>query len=238
MKKFSIFITLVLFACFTAAASAQDMTRVKCDRYTMNVPSQNVKCYQTDDNIPVGEEASPEEVAKAQTANTTIYFSDYERTSSTVPPQVIFYDFNDLGQTSFELMERAFTLSDMIENLNSGFSDLAEDYEETPFLPYQVEERQVWALPKAINFDGGTGIRTIAVFEDVISAGASGSNLYYSFQAVSTDGETYVSAVFPLQCPSIQGQRSKDVNWEALGDKDFNPSLDELDYYMQSIVME
>ena len=234
MKKFSIIVTLILLAGITAAASAQGSTRVKCDRYTMNVPSQNVKCYQVEDNIPVDEEAAPEVVAQAQVANTTIYFSDFEKTGGAVPPQVIFYKVNDLGGVSFELMNCAFMLSDLITNLESGYADLAESYQDAPFLPYQAAERRVWALPKLIDFEGGTGVRTIAVFDDTISA----SNLYYSYQGISSDRETYISAVFPLQCAAIQGQSSGSVNWDSLSESDFVPSLSELDYYVHSIVME
>lgn len=229
---------MILLAVTAAPALAQNMVRAKCDRFTMNVPSQNVRCYQVDSNIPVPEEASPEQVKTAQVANTAFLFSDYQNFAGSIPPQVTFYKIDDMGRTAFDLLDISMAASDMMDNLNSGYADLSEIYQDTPFMPYQTEERRIFAMPERLDFTGGSGVRTLAGFQDTISANAGGSNIYYSFQGISNDGTYYISAVFPIQSQSLQGQMAGNVDWNTVTGDDFIPSLTELDYYVRSIVIE
>ena len=229
---------MILLAVTALPALSQNMVRVKCDRFTMNVPSSNVRCIQVDSNIPVPEDASPEQVKSAQVANTAFLFSDYQNFAGSIQPMVTFYRIDDMGRTSFDLLDISMAASDLIGNLDSGYADLSEIYQETPFMPYQTEERRIYAMPERLDFEGGSGIRTLAGFHDMITANGSGSNIYYSFQGITSDGIYYISAVFPIQSPSLQGQTPGSVDWNAVTGDDFSPSLNELDYYIRSIVIE
>ena len=254
MSKLS-FIMIALMICLAAVsiAGAQDAVRVKCDRYTMNVPSTNARCYQIDENIPVAEnfasddndaeevtmtEPSPEDLAKAQVASTAIYFSDYDPLMSAIAPQVTFYRVDDLGRTSFSLMEVALRVFDIINNINAGFTTADGVLDELPFLPYQTAGRTVNILPEKLDFENGSGIRTIVSFQDTLYAGTGNSNLYYSFQGITSDGNIYVSAVFPLESSALNGRTAAGVDWSSVSSSDFRPGLDELDYYIRSIVIE
>ena len=254
MSKLSFFV-IALMICLAAVsiAGAQDGVRVKCDRYTMNVPSLNARCYQIDMNIPVAENqatdnndpdevtlvaASPEDLAKAQVASTAVYFSDYSSMLSDIAPQVTFYRVDDLGRTSFSLMEIALRIFDVINNINAGFATADSVLDEVPFLPYQAAERTVNVLPEKLDFENGSGIRTIVSFRDTLYAGIGNSNLYYSFQGITSDGNIYVSAVFPLESASLNGRTAAGVDWNSLSASDFRPGLDELDFYIRSIVIE
>lgn len=237
-KKILFLLCLAVSLIIISAASAQDPVRVKCGSFTMNVPSVNVKCYQVEGNIPVSETASPEEIANAQVANTAIYFSNYESLQSSIPPQVTFYLIDDLGKTSFDLLDIGFALSDTISNIDPEYATVEEVYQQVPFLPYQILERTANGLPLQLNFATGSGIRTVVSFAEYISAISGNSNLYYSYQGVSSDGRYYISAVFPLRSAVLNGQPAAEINWNSLSSGDFQPSLDELDYYVRSIVIE
>ncbi len=233
-------ILLCLAVCLVTVslACAEDPVRVKCDRFTMNVPSENVKCYQTDDNIVLEEGATPDEIAKAQVANTAIYFSNMDSLSSAIPPQVTFYQIDDLGKTSFELLDVSLSLQDMLDNISSGFMDPADTEDEVPFLPYQTEPRLVSALIKQLDFENGSGIRSIGVFTDTVNTSGGFSNLFYSFQGISSDGMYYISAVFPLRNNSLDQKETAAIDWKTISEDGFLPTLQQLDYYVSSIVIE
>lgn len=254
MSKLS-FLLIALMICLAAVsvAGAQEGVRVKCDRYTMNVPSINARCYQIDENIPVGQDMvpadpdaeevimadiSPEELAKAQIACTAIYFSDYDLLKSEIAPQVTFYRVDDLGRTSFSLMDTGLRIFDIVNNINAGFTSADNVLDELPFLPYQAAAKTVNVLPEKLDFENGSGIRTVTSFRDTLFSGAGNSNLYYSFQGITADGNTYVSAVFPLESAVLNGRTAAGIDWSSVSSSDFRPGLDELDFYIRSIVIE
>ena len=239
MSKLSLFL-ITLMICLTAvsAVGAQNPVRVKCDRFTMNVPSLNVRCYQIDTNIPVAEDAAPEEIAKAQIAGTSIYFTDYALMMSAIDPKITFYSVDDLGRTSFALLDLGLRISDIMNNINADYTTAESVLSELPFLPYQTAERTVNALPVKLDFENGSGIRTITSFGDPLFAVTGNSNLYYSFQGITADGKTYVSAVFPLESAVLNGKPAANVDWNSISGTDFRPGLDELDHYISSIVIE
>lgn len=239
MSKLS-FVMIALVICLAAVpfVGAQDAIRVKCDRYTMNVPSLNAGCFQIDENIPAAAEAGPAEIAAAQIACTSIHFSDYDGMMSAIAPEVTFYRVDDLGRASFTLLDIGLRISDVMNNINAGYTGVENVTGELPFLPYQAAERTVNALPVKLDFQNGSGVRTVTAFQDQLSAAYGNSNLYYSFQGITSDGITYVSAVFPLECAALNGRTAADVDWNSVASSDFRPALDELDFYIRSIVIE
>ena len=239
MSKLSFFM-LALMICLAAVsmAGAQDAVRVKCDRFTMNVPSINARCYQIDENIPAAEDAAPENLAKAQIASTAIYLSDYDSMLSAISPQVTFYQVDDLGRASFALMEIGLRMTDIMNNISAGYANVDSVMNELPFLPYQAAGRTVNVLPAKLDFENGSGIRSIVSFEETLFSGAGNSNLYYSFQGITADGNTFVSAVIPLESAVLNGRTAAGVDWNSVSSSDFRPGLDELDFYISSIVIE
>lgn len=204
----------------------------------MNVPSARAGCYQIDANIPVSDTASPEEVAGAQIACTSIYFTDYEALQSRIQPQVTFYLTEDLGRTSFELLDVSMSLSNVVNNISADFGSAEDLIEEVPFLPYQASQRTGICLPLSLDFEKGTGVRFVTTFDETVSAISGNSNLYYSFQGISSDGKYYISAVFPLRSSVLNGRSASEIDWNSVSAADLQPSLDELDYYIRSIVIE
>ncbi len=238
MKKLLTAFCFVLALLNCAAAMAQQNVRVQCGNFTMNVPSSNVKCWQVDENVTVSETANAQEIATAQIANIAIYLADYENTTTSIAPQITFYKIDDLGKTSLDLLDMSMALSDMLNNINSGYTTLENVYSETPFLPYQVNDRLMTILPRMLTFENGSGIRFVTTWQDAIFADASMMNLYYTFQGLSADGQYYISAVFPIESASLNGQLTADVDWNSVDGGDFSPLLENMDYYISSLVIE
>ena len=238
MKKNLLFIFFLIFSAVTSHAAAQGDIRVKCSNFTMNVISDNTRCYQVLENNPVSFEAGPEEIVKAQIANIAIFFSDLENLNNSIEPQVTFYLIDDLMKTSIALVDPVMNLRDILENITAGDMPIDSITTPVPFLPYQTEQQVTAKLLKLINFENGSGLRSVIAFQDPISSNQGASNLYYSWQGLSTDGKYYISAVFPLTSTTLDGKSPNSVDWNSLNSKDFQLSLEQLDYYIRSIVIE
>ena len=238
MKKLIPFLCALFALLNSTAVMAQENVRVQCGNFTMNVPSSNVECWQVDDNVAVSETATAQEIASAQVANMAIYLADYADTTTVISPQITFYKIDDLSKTSLDLLDISTALSDMMNNINSGYTTLENVYTETPFLPYQVNDRLVTILPKLLTFEGGSGIRYVTTWDEAIFADDSMINLYYTFQGISDDGQYYISAVFPLKSTSLNGQLTSNVDWNSVDGSDFEPLLENMDYYIGSLVIE
>ena len=264
MKKTLFLICMLTLLSIVPVVQGQDV-RVKCRNFTMNTTSGNVHCYQIEDNIPALMD-TPEELEKAQIANTAIYFSDFGALNSSIEPQVTFYSVDDLSRASFSFLTLVMTLTDQTNNLKTGdvavesiieaasdidpVTDIEEDDGELltdggfftpdglPFLPFQSSKQTVTALPAFLEFNGGSGIRTITAFDSQISANGGNSNIYYSWQGVSDDGQYYISAVFPLRSLTLDGKSASDIDWAHFDGQDLQPSLNQLDSYIRSIVIE
>lgn len=238
MKKLFTIIVLILLTAAVSSASAQNDVRVKCGNFTMNVLSDNTRCYQTKENIPVPEDAEPQALASAQIANTTIFLSDLESFGSGIEPQVTFYLLDDLMKTSFTLLNPVMNLRDLLENIRGGYTTLDSVTTPVPLLPMQVKEQTAAALPQIIDFESGSGLRTVVAYSDPISSGMGSTELYYSWQGVSTDNNYYISAIFPLVNNNLNGKPVSAADWQNIPASDFQPSLDQLDYFVRSIVIE
>ena len=238
MKRLPLYFLFVLILFSVIPTAAQENVRVKCNNFTMNVPSANARCYQIDENIPLAEDASPADFVNAQIASVSIYFADYENILSEIEPQATFYLVDDMTKTSFSLLDVALRLSDDTTNISAGSAKVEDLFRDSSFMPYQNKERVINILPEFLTFENGSGIRTVTGFDDTIQASGSASNLYYSFQGISSDGRYYISAVFPLMSVSLNNQSATNTDWSRVDGSDFQPSLKELDYYIRSIVIE
>ena len=238
MKKTPFFACLLAFMIHFTLCSAQEQIRVKCSNITMTVPSSNVRCYHIDNNIPLADDAGAADLENAQIAGTSIVFSDYSSISTEIEPQATFYLVDDMTKTSFSFLDIAIRMQDDTVNIASGSADIENLYKDSSFMPYQTKERVINTLPTFLSFQNGSGIRSIVGFDEQILSSGNTSNLYYSFQGMSSDGQYYISLVLPLMSVSLNNNNATDVNWTEFDGKDFLPSLDQLDYFVRSIVIE
>ena len=135
MKKIVFFTFSLVFILHFSLCSAQEPVRVKCSNITMNVPSANVRCYHTDENIPLADGAQAAVMSSAQIANTSIVFSDYSNISTGIEPRAAFYLVDDMTKTSFGFLDIAIKLQDDVVNIASGSTDVGSLYRESSFMP-------------------------------------------------------------------------------------------------------
>ena len=107
-----------------------------------------------------------------------------------------------------------------------------------PLLPVQIKEQTAAVLPQLINFESGSGLRTVIAFTDPISSGMGSTELYYSWQGITSDNTYYISAIFPLVNTNLNGKPAAGADLLNANSSDFQPSLDQLDYFIRSIVIE
>jgi len=67
-----------------------------------------------------------------------------------------------------------------------------------PFLPWLNSAQVFCAQPQYVEFNGGKGIRYLTAFSQGVDP-LLDSNIFYTFQGLSDDGEIYFSAVFPVR---------------------------------------
>lgn len=231
-----------------------DETRVNCDSLTMTVPSANAKCYQTTsstiivqetavvsdtaplDTITETSDALDPKLESAQVAALALHITDYEA-SGKLAPEVTVYTFEELSKVDLRLFNIAASLTDKLNNISAEYTTLDEAAPTLPFLPYQAKTRVLNVLPALITFNGGTGIRTITAFGNQGDS-VSNNNLLYTMQAVTQDGERYISAVIPISCSELEGKDPASLDWNSLSESSWNPSLTTLDHLMQSIVIQ
>ncbi len=123
-----------------------------------------------------------------------------------------------------------------------------------PFLPWLNSAEVFCAQPQYVEFKGGKGIRYLTAFSQGVSP-LLDSNLIYTFQGLSAEGDIYISAVFPvgsgifpLEAPPIiygeddlppqamTAEQLSALNARA-GDM-FQPALGQLDGLVNSLVIE
>lgn len=133
------------------------------------------------------------------------------------------------------------------------------DYESAlPFLPWTNSKQAFCAQPKVTEFAAGKGIRYLTYYAQDPSP-ALESQIFYTFQGITDDGQFYVSALFPVQtgifptepsaCPQC-GDPNYDpfAEWTATlteqltrlnaqAEDDFSPSLRVLDELIKSITV-
>ena len=143
-----------------------------------------------------------------------------------------------MGRASFSFLDIATQLTGEVNMISSGSADVVNVYTESPFMPYQSNESKFKAFPEFLSFDNGGGIRCVTSFQDTITSSGSSSNLSYSFQGITNDGRYYISAVFPLLSSTLNGQNVSNIDRDRIDTGNFQPSLDQLDYFIQSIIIE
>ncbi|HZW04982.1 MAG TPA: hypothetical protein VFF68_13700 [Anaerolineaceae bacterium] len=126
-----------------------------------------------------------------------------------------------------------------------------------PFLPWLNSAQVFCAQPEIIEFEGGQGVRYLTYFSQGLNPWLD-TELFYTFQGVTDDGELYVSAVLPVRsgllpveppelslncmdpseqeaCKASLNEQLQQLNGQA--GEAFNPTLAELDGVIRSLVV-
>lgn len=174
-------------------------------------------------------------------------FDGYTGSTATIPALVYVYNAADLAGTPEEPMANS------LATLLQERPDLAGQ-QQLPFLPTVNAGQGLHAREAYRDFAGGSGIEYIAMYAQGPSPITS-DQLWYVFQGVTSDGQSYVSAVFPLNTDLFPAEIPADFNYDewfagydqyiadsrkALADAPvdrFTPAIDKLGALVQSITV-
>ncbi len=117
-----------------------------------------------------------------------------------------------------------------------------------PYLPLLGAAQVFVARPQIVEFSGGTGVRYLTSFSQALTPIAN-DNLLYTFQGLTADGETYISATFPLRASILPetaasaettGAENTSVvsGLNALDPAAFTPTLEQLDMLIGSLTVD
>lgn len=154
-----------------------------------------------------------------------------------------------------ETASRSTFAKDQIETLQDILTNQPETPEQLPYLPL-VNASMVFSTQFSYqNFASGDGIRYVTMFAQSINP-ITNQGLFYTFQGLTSDGQYYVSATFPVRTEMLPDEIPADTDWDALAanydtyineavttldglsNSDFEPDLSVLDNTVATIKVE
>ncbi len=175
-----------------------------------------------------------------------IVLSGYPLSDSAYKPVIAIYpveEFRKLSEPS----------SLEIDLLQTILKDKPGSLEKIPFLPLQNSAQVFRSNIKYIPFQNGSGVRFVGMNSQGIVP-VNNSDLFYTFQGLTSDGKFYISVVMPLNYPTLPArwdslpeaerlQMLQDPNYlpglaanlSAQPENSFLPDLARLDALVQSI---
>jgi hypothetical protein len=150
------------------------------------------------ETAPPGPEMGPNRIA--------VSFPGYVNNNEWLSPNLFVYKVSDLAGTH-EANEY-----DALNTLLTTQPDLSSYSQQQwlPFLPLMNASQAIHAAEQYLDFGSGTGIRYLTVFSQE-AAPFTGERVWYSFQGLTTDGEYYVAAFFPLQTDLLPAEITMDA---------------------------
>lgn len=180
-------------------------------------------------------------------ARTAFSFDSYTGSTTTIPALVYVYNAADLAGKPEEPMANS------LATLLQERPDLAGQ-QQLPFLPTVNAGQGLHAREAYRDFANGSGIEYIAMYAQGPSPITS-DQLWYVFQGLTSDGQSYISAVLPLSTDLFPAEIPADFNYDewfagydqyiadsrkALADAPvdrFTPAFDKLGALVQSITV-
>jgi hypothetical protein len=111
-------------------------------------------------------------------------------------------DFPGYGDDSLQgFVNQSQKLTNILQNgVNADYCTQPHvDYEsELPFLPWTNSKQSFCAKVKQVKFEGGKGLRYLTYYAQDPSP-ALESQIFFTFQGITDDGQFYISAFFPIQ---------------------------------------
>ena len=131
-----------------------------------------------------------------------------------------------------------------------------------PFLPYQHAAQIIRAQEKILTFQNGSGLRYVTQYSQAAFPLINNTDLFYTFQGLTSDGEYYVTVIMPVNLPYLAADYgpnafSNPTEWqnaekfpeylstmvdrlnqnEGEGTNPYAPSLASLDALVQSLLV-
>jgi len=125
-----------------------------------------------------------------------INFTGYALSGTFHQPRINIYPANEFSLMDPYVAEKVTNLQDILKSKPS-------DLKSVPFLPPWNAAQVFVALPAYLDFQNGSGIRFITQYGQAVMP-INNHEMFYSFQGLTTDGKYWISAVLPINHPSIQ----------------------------------
>lgn len=147
-------------------------------------------------------------------------------------PAIYVYPADEYAQVNEDVANRINALKEIV---NAPSPLLPETL---PFLPTFNAAQVFYAKPQAVSFQNGSGIRYITQYGQA-PLPINNSEVFYTFQGLTSDGKYYVSAVLPIQHPLLVADATQDAVTPAGGVPfEWNPDTFEfVEGYLDSITV-
>ena len=216
---------------------------------TVNMPPGVASSGRSEVIPPTGptDEVAPWDVAPL---HEEILLENYPLSGTFHKPYIRIYPVRDFIALLPSLAERTKMLEQIIQNKST-------DPGSVPLLPPWNAGQVFLAKPAYLDFQNGSGIRYLTQYGQSF-APINNQDLFYSFQGLTSDGKYWVSAILPVNHPSLQAAADNPIppdfiefaenftqyielikaNLDTQPEDTFTPSLAELDAMMQSMLIE
>jgi len=180
-----------------------------------------------------------------------ITLAGYPLEGTTYKPKISVYPAKEFAQMDTSCAKPAIDVLGYI--LKTGQVSLAEPFpcvsvsDSLPFLPDQHAAQMFHTQEKILTFRNGSGIRYITQYSQAAFPFINNTDMFYTFQGLSSDGKYYVSVILPINLASLDGfqtPQNADTYPDYLNtirdllngtNNTFNPSLESLDELIQSL---
>lgn len=191
-------------------------------------------------------------------SHTQLKLEGYPLQGTSQQPQIYVYpaqDYAEMVPAAFESMHR-------LENIILGDPDVPVDSNQLPAVPFFNAQQVFAARVQMLAFQSGWGVRFLTEYAQY-PASANNHDLFYHFQGLTSDGAYYIIAILPIRVPVLAETSDggavlpvggvpypyfADPNSDmqsyytsvtdllnATPSQSFNPTLDQLDAFIQSI---
>ncbi|MDR3612078.1 MAG: hypothetical protein P4L53_00835 [Candidatus Obscuribacterales bacterium] len=113
----------------------------------------------------------------------------------------------------------------------------AAGVKELPMLPAMESYEVFHSHVKILDYKGGTGVAFITCYAQDEAPFKNG-DFFYSYQGLSSDGKYYISLTYPVKAKALKDNTPLKAGIKLLTnlpDKEFTPSLSEIDKMIESI---
>ncbi len=138
-------------------------------------------------------------------AHTKYVLKNYPLQGKTYEPQILIFPAREYAQMkeyadAYGQTGQPAPIESLQTILNTqNFSTL----ETLPLLPYQHATQVIHAQGKILSFQNGSGIRYITQYSQAAFPLINNTDIFYTFQGLTIDGEYYVSVIMPVNLPYL-----------------------------------
>lgn len=196
----------------------------------MDVPGTNVRCLTVMNSVAA---ESGQSLTEARISSASISLDDF-KSEGKLSPEVTAFSTNGLSTVNPEIYQIAVDLTEMI-NKATGGEGIAALTAPIPFLPVQDKTQLFVSMPEMISFQSGSAFQFVTAYGD-LGAAVDNTNLVYSLQGISQDGQSYLSVTIPITHNQITGALDPSTfDWNTLSSDGWQPAISTLDDLMRTI---